>query len=169
MPKENLLLLFSITLIFTSCIWITDDEIITEPYQSAYEAVILQREVFENSTELTAPQPIGISGKIYVKDQFLLINEPNKGFHIFDNSNPSNPVKIKFLKVLGSTDISIKGQLLYINNAVDLIAVTYNSDFSNILITKRVRNVFPILISPDGFYPNLSSETEIVVDWILTN
>lgn len=153
----------------TSCIWDTnDDDGGTTPFESSYDPVIIQRDILETSTEVQAEAIISESGKIYVKDQYLLINEPNKGFHIYNNSDPSNPQKIKFLKVLGSTDISIKGNVLYINNAVDLIALTFNQDFSDVTITKRVRNVFPVMMSPDGFYPNLE-EDEVVVDWVLNN
>jgi len=137
--KINLIVCIVFSILTTSCIWNpnVDDDFTPEP--SAYEAVILQRTDFENSTQLLTEKPLENTGKIYVKDQFLLINEPNQGFHIYDNSNPANPQKIKFLQVLGSTDISIKGQVLYINNAVDLIAVTFNDDFSGIEVTKRVK------------------------------
>ena len=166
--KTNLITFFALTMLFTSCIWDNDDDIIDPPFESAYEAVTLPRDSFEISTELLDTKPLEQTGKIYVKDQYLLINEPNKGFHIYDNSNPSNPTKIRFLKALGSSDISIKGNVLYINNAVDLIAVTFNSDFSDIQITKRIKDVFPVLLSPDGFHPNLEND-DVVVNWTLIN
>jgi len=157
------------SILTTSCIWNPNVDDDNPPPSSAYEAVVLPRVDFENSTQLLAQKPLENTGKIYVKDQYLLINEPNQGFHIYDNSNPANPQKIKFLQVLGSTDISIKGQVLYINNAVDLIAVTFNADFNAIEVTKRVRNVFPVLISPDGFYPNTNPQNDVVVDWTIIN
>ena len=145
----------------------TDDDI--NNISSNYEPVIIDRETFENSTELVAGQPIEKSGKIYVKDNYLIINEPNKGFHIYDNTNPENPINIKFLKVLGSSDLSIKNNIVYANNAVDLIALTINENFETITVTKRVRNVFPELTSPDGFFSNSLSNSEIVIDWNIKN
>lgn len=169
MKKINLSIAFLLTVLFTSCLWDANDDNITEvPFQTQYEAVTMQRDAFETSTELLDAKPIESTGKIYVKDQFLLINEPNQGFHIYDNSNPENPVNIKFLKVLGSTDISIKQSVLYINNAVDLIALTFNNDFSDILITKRIQDVFPVMLSPDGVFQNPSND-EVIVDWNLLN
>lgn len=170
--RTSLSVLLFLAILASSCIWdLNDDDpdiIVDPPFESAYEPVILPRDSFETSTVLIDTKPIEETGKIYIKDQYLLINEPNEGFHIYNNSDPSNPIKIKFLKVLGSSDISIKGNVLYINNAVDLIAVTFNSDFSDIQITKRVKNVFPIMISPDGFYADPAND-EVVVDWILIN
>ncbi len=132
---------------------------------SSYKAVTLSRTDFENSTALINSQPVEKSGKIYVKDNYLIVNEPNKGFHIYDNTNPENPIKIKFLKVLGSTNLSIKGNTIYTNNAIDLITIAIKEDFNSINVTKRVRDVFPELTSPDGYYNNSSSD--IVVDWTL--
>ncbi|AUP77570.1 LVIVD repeat-containing protein [Flavivirga eckloniae] len=164
--------LLFLTLIFSinvSCFYFgNDDDDITDPIHSAYEAVTISRESLENSTELIGVQPSKESGKIYVKDHYLIINEPYKGFHIYDNSNPESPIKIGFLKILGSTDISIKGNVIYANNAIDLIAITINPAFNEIEVTKRVKNIFPKLVSPDGFYHNSESkEEEIVLDWNL--
>jgi len=93
------LLILTSVLVFQSCIWPnTSDDFIDE---QQYQAVTMLRSEFENSTELLPPKAIEETGKIYVKDNLLFINEPNAGFHIFDNSNPSAPVNINFLKVLG--------------------------------------------------------------------
>ena len=162
--KKNIsyLLISCLILLNTSC-WIPEGE---EPqYESYdYDPVTLSRDAFENSTKLIDNQPIKKSGKIYIKDDFLIINEPNKGFHIYDNTDPENPKKLKFLQVLGSTDLSIKGNNIYANNAIDLIAISIDDEFNTINITKRIRNIFPELQSPDGFYNN---ETNITVDWKL--
>ncbi len=111
---------------FQSC-WLNtgeDDENMVEPFPiSSYNPVIVKRQVLETSTILQEPQTIVNSGKIYVKDDFLFINEKNQGFHIFNNSNPANPTNIGFLKVLGSSDLAIKNDIIYVNNATDLIAI----------------------------------------------
>lgn len=158
-----------LALVLQSCIyWGVDDDVILPPTQQQYnyQAVTMLRSDFENSTELLESKPITNTGKIYVKDNYLFINEPNKGFHVFDNSNPENPVNLVFLKVLGSTDLSIKGEMLYINNSTDLIAVKPNFSESTIEITKRVQNAFPELASPDFSYHN-TPENEVIINWIL--
>lgn len=133
---------------------------------SIYEPVVMQRGDFENTTELLPPRAIVETGKIYIKDDFLFINEPNEGFHVFNNQDPSNPEKIAFIKVLGSSDVSIKNRILYFNNATDLIAVLPDySDFS-LQITKRVRSAFPQQLSPDDMYFYVG-EDEVIVNWNL--
>ena len=169
--KKAIFYFFALTFLLTlqNCIWgRTDDGPITFiPEQSDYSPVILNRDIFENSTSLETPRNILNSGKIYVKDNFLFINEPNEGFHVFNNSDPENPVNIAFIKALGSSDLSIKNDVLYINNATDLIAVKPNSDYSSVEITKRIANTFPQMISPDGFeYYNLQ-DNQIIVNWTL--
>ena len=127
--------------------------------------MIIARLDFEASTEFESPQPIINSGKIYVIDEFLFVNEKNLGFHVFDNSNPESPVNIGFLKVLGSSDLAIKDDVIYINNAVDLIAIQPNFSTATIEITKRIPNTFPQMFSPDGFQFYNLQEDEIIVNW----
>lgn len=134
---------------------------------SRYDPVIVKRSVLESTTELQSPKQIINSGKIYIKDDFLFVGEKNEGFHVFDNSNPSVPVKKAFLRVLGASDLTIKGEVLYINNATDLIAVKPDLGNKKLEITKRVVNAFPQMISPDSFeYYNLNKD-EVIVNWKL--
>lgn len=147
---------------------VENDDVIGEPFSmSAYNPVIVKRQILETSTLLEDPKAIINSGKIYVKDSFLFINEKNQGFHIFNNSNPENPENIAFLKVMGSTDLAIKNDVIYVNNATDLIAIQTHLGSNSIEITKRIPNTFPQMFSPEGFqYTNLQ-EDDIIVDWTL--
>jgi hypothetical protein len=169
--KKNLTysLLFVITILLTGCFGYNtndDDFPIYEPPQSQYTPIYMEREIFENSTEILPAQTIINSGKIYVKDGFLFINEVHEGFHIIKNSDPTSPVNIGFLKALGSSDMSIKNNTIYIDNALDLIALSFNDTFDRVVVTKRIRDIFPnpLAISPDGF-PAPHSEGHVVVGW----
>lgn len=157
-------------LLLNSCVWRNvDDDINTsliEPPQY-YEAQTMLRTEFENSTQLLPAQPISKTGKIYIKDGFLFINQPNKGFHIFDNSNPSAPINMAFLEVLGSSDLSIKNDILYINNATDLIAIKPNFNNNTIDITKRIINTFPELTSPNNCCHSNTPDNEVIINWTL--
>jgi len=168
-PIYNVILLL-ITFLLNACLWDTmDDGFEPQPFQQQrqYEAVTILRTVFENSTKLLPAEPITETGKIYVKDGYLFISQPNKGFHIFDNSNPSAPLNLAFLKVLGSSDLSIKNDVLYINNATDLIAVKPNFTNNTIEITKRISNTFPELASPNNCCFYNTPEDEVIINWTL--
>ncbi|WP_298903972.1 hypothetical protein [uncultured Psychroserpens sp.] len=163
------LLLLCFSLSFQSC-WLTDteDDIVTTTVPDYYVPVIMQRSVFENTTTLqTTPEVIVNSGKIYVKDNFIFINERNKGFHIINNTDPSNPENIAFLNVLGSSDLTIKGASIYVNNATDLLALTLNAQEGTMEITKRIPNAFPQISSPLGSNFYGVQNNEIIVDWTL--
>lgn len=153
----------------SSCIYTgNDDDIPFEPHQSVYEPIKMPRNEFENTTQLLPPRALVNSGKIYIKDQLLFINEVHEGFHVFDNSNPETPQNIGFLKVLASTDLAIKNNVIYCNNGPDLIAIVSSMENMTIEITKRVVNTFPdsMSFSPDGFYFTTEAD-EIIIGYQL--
>lgn len=164
--KHFLLCLWALAT-FQSCCFYGDCDEPDDIDYSQYEPVYLTRAELNNSIVLEQPQTIVNSGKIYIKDSLLFVSEKRKGFHVFDNSNPANPIKIKFLKVPGSTDLAVRNSVLYINQATDLITARFDFNQNELSVTKRVENTFPILYSPDGWYPFDASENSIVVDWRL--
>jgi hypothetical protein len=170
MKKSFLLLLVIVLSLCQSCIgWGTDNPDDVTSF-SAYEPIIMQRANFETTTTLdTSPRPIENTGKIYVKGDFIFINEVNKGFHVINNTDPSNPVTTAFITVLGSSDLSIKENVYYVNNATDLIAFTLNESSQTLTITKRLENVFPQIWSPEGQSYYALADDEIIIDWQLTN
>ena len=72
-------------------------------------------------------------GKIYVKDDLLLVNESLKGVHIIDNTDPSNPINQGFIKIPGNLDVAMKGDLLYADYLNGLITIDI-SDIQNPII-----------------------------------
>ncbi len=172
MKKSILLLLVSSAILFQSCFnWGENvDDVDGFPIASNYEPVIMKRSAFEAATTLeSTPRTIENSGKIYVKGNYIFINEVNEGFHLMNNTNPSNPQNVGFIKILGSSDLSIKENVLYANNATDLIAFTIDETSETLTITKRLVNVFPQIWSPEGMsYYNLEQD-DIIVNWELIN
>lgn len=165
--KNLKLLLFTVTLAGTfslqSCFYnYHDDDDFTTPQNSQYTPVIMSREQMVNSIKMSAPKSMKKAGKIYVKDSYIFITDENKGFHIYDNSNPNAPQLTGFLEVPGATDMAIKNNTIYINQAVDLVAVSLNNN--QVTVQKRIVNTFPQKISPDGFN-HYAGENEIIVDW----
>ena len=158
-----------VCLVLQSCFYTNDDDVdIGDQFFSNYEPVIMNRTDFEASTTYDSNERlIENSGKIYVKDNYIFINEVNQGFHIINNSNPSQPNNIGFITVLGSTDLSIKEDVYYVNNATDLIAFKINPSAQGITISKRLENVFPQIWSPEGEVYYGIEDNQIIVDWKL--
>lgn len=79
-------------------------------------------------------------GSIYCYDNKILINEHREGIHIIDNTNPLNPVKKGFLNVDGSTQISIRNDVLYTNQGNNLLALDIE-DLENVTLEQTIENV----------------------------
>ncbi len=108
-------------------------------------------------------------GKIYFKDNYIFIVEELKGLHVFDNNNPSQPLKVCFVKLPGVVDISISGNILYADSFVDLVVLDL-SDINNIRETGRIKDILPYTIPPyDNKYPvaTLDKDKGVVTAWEL--
>ncbi|MDO5609035.1 MAG: hypothetical protein Q4G08_11340 [Capnocytophaga sp.] len=140
---------------------------IDDNYYSAYKPEVMKRSDFEQSIEVIAPSPLSMkkAGKIYLKDQWLLLGDTNLGFHIYDNSNPESPTYKAFLKIPGATDLAIRDNIFYVNQAVDLVAFSYDFATQNVTVLKRIPQAFPKKISPDGYSLSIGND-EVVVNWI---
>lgn len=132
--KLLLLLLF---LLLSGCLW--SNTIVEE--EPSHEPIYMSYEELRSSVYLSEPQPIKKRGKIYLYDSYIFLNEPNKGVHIIDNSDPSAPTQMSFINVPGNVDIAIKNGILYLDSFVDLIAIDI-SKTGMFRITKRLENVF---------------------------
>ncbi|UAY53538.1 LVIVD repeat-containing protein [Ferruginibacter albus] len=105
-----------------------------------------------------ASQPVQQAGKIYAKDNYIFLNEVNKGIHIINNIDPAHPVQVNFLNIPGNLDIAIKGHTLYADMNADLLAI----DISNpkkVVIEKDLPNFF----TARGYFADTSM---VAVDWI---
>ncbi len=142
---------------------------IVDEQEYTYTPVLMTREVLESSIDLLPARELKQPGKIYLKDNYIFINEKYKGIHIINNQDPENPVNTGFIRVPGCIDMAVKGQTLYADNAVDLVAIDL-SEINNITVSSRIKNVFPEIISPDNnyYYPYITDnrpENTIIVGW----
>jgi len=92
-----------------------------------------------------------IMGKIYLYQQYLLINSPYKGIYIYNNSDATQPLPLVYLDIPGNVDMAIKDGYLYVDSYSDLVTVRLVDDLGNVLIdvknvaeVSRVGNVFPL-------------------------
>lgn len=89
-----------------------------------------------------APRSVEQTGKIYVFDKYLFVNDLNQGIHVFDNSDPKNPKNISFIAIPGNVDMAVKGNTLYADCYSDLVAFDI-TDPKNVSAKKFLNNVFP--------------------------
>jgi len=88
-------------------------------------------------------------GKIYYKDNYIFIVEELKGIHVYDNGDPSSPVKKAFVSLPGVVDISISGYILYADSFVDLVIIDVQN-IDNIHEVGRVKDILPYTVPPTG-------------------
>lgn len=133
---------------------------------SRYQPIYMTRAELESSVVNQPAQLLRNPSKIYVKDNLLFVNEKYEGIHVIDNSNPNSPEQIAFIKIPGNIDIAVKGNILYADNAVDLLSFNI-SDPSNPILVNRNMRAFPEFTAPDGLYFERESAdyNKIIVGW----
>lgn len=112
---------------------------------------------YGNETTITTP------GKVHIKDHYLFVVDNYRGVHIFDQTDPQNPIRVVFIPVQGTLEISINDGLMYLNGFTDLVVIDYqavlNGDFNQSHVWRKV-DIFnaPKLSSffPDNY--NLAGE-----------
>ena len=121
--------------------------------------------------EITEEQNVDLRnpGKIYYKDNYIFIIEELKGIHVFDNTDPSSPVKKVFVKIPGIIDMSISGYIMYVDSFVDLVVLDVQ-DINNIHEVGRVKDILPYTVPPSGTdFPQgtVDKEKGVVTEWEL--
>lgn len=147
---------------------------IAPPYHGNYKPILMTRTALENSVKSIAPLPLINPGKIYIKGNYIYIVEKYKGIHVINDTDLTNPVKEKFITIPGIVDLSIKDDVMFADNAVDLVGVDI-SDLEHVSVISRVKHVFPELPHPEwgGIDWNYSRTNRppntVIVEWAKAN
>lgn len=113
------------------------------------------------------PRPLKNVGKIYVKDDYLFINEIGSGIHIVDNRDPAKPVRVSFVSIPGNHELTVKDSILFADNTLDLVALNI-ADPRNVRVVKRLENAFPYPAFPVASHVRFECadpERGVVVRW----
>ncbi|MGJ1212604.1 MULTISPECIES: LVIVD repeat-containing protein [Sphingobacterium] len=97
---------------------------------------------------VSGPTTIVQTGKIYIYQDYLFINEPGKGVHIFNNVDPSKPVAMAFLSIPGNVDLAVLDGKLYADSFTDLLTFDLENPASPKLLTRN-KDVFKMLLQMD--------------------
>ena len=110
-------------------------------------------------------QAIGTTGKLYIKGNYIFLNELEKGIHIIDNSNPAHPVNIGFINIPGNENIAIRDATMYADAYSDLVAFDI-TDPLHVQTKKILPNIFP---DRNTYYNSSGTNPDsinVIVGWI---
>jgi hypothetical protein len=161
--KTKISLLFTIIAFTTGC-----EDKIYETFM-ANAPVYMPYEELRSAVKQEVSRDIENPGKIYFKDDYLFINETMKGVHVLDVHDPANPEPVTFIAIPGNVDIAVKGNVLYADSYVDLVAIDV-SDLNNIQEVGRSEDIFPYVLPPydtEHRVAEVDEEKGVVVEWEL--
>ncbi len=162
---KKTLLLVLLSASFTACV----DKSVEKITYTANVPVYMSFDEFRSSFTVSDPIEISSPGKIYFKDNYLFVNEVSKGIHVIDNTDPANPEKIAFYEILGNVDIAIRGNILFADSYIDLLALDI-TDIENPVEAGRLENIFPeVFPEGDVWYPYAMVDRSkgVIIDWEL--
>lgn len=126
-----------------------------------------KRDEFVKSVKTGAMKNLVKPGKIFLKGNYIFVNELYQGIHVIDNSTPSSPKNIAFITIPGNVDIAVRGNTLYADSYADLVAIDI-TDPTKATETARYDNAFPNVMPPTGNnFPVAAIDTSkgVVVGW----
>src|SRR5258705_56469 len=139
---------------------------VKDTYQKTY-TYTYYKPVYKTTDEVkaniksSAPADIKQPGKIYIRGQYIFLNDVDKGIHIIDNSNPAQPKNIGFINIPGNMDLAVKGNTLYADLYTALVAIDI-SDPHHIVLKKVIESVFPHRYYNGNFIPD---STKVIASW----
>jgi hypothetical protein len=159
-------LFFSLTFLFSAC-FLLFQGCVKDSCKKAYKYTYFQP-VYKTTAEVKAniknntPREIEKPGKIYIRGNYIFLNEIDRGIHIIDNSDPAHPKNFAFIDIPGNLDIAVKDDILYADLYTDLVAI----DISNprqVVVKKFVENVFPHRYYGNSFAMDSS---KVIAQWL---
>jgi hypothetical protein len=124
--------------------------------------------VYKTSAEVrtniksNAPRQLERPGKLFIKGNYIFLNELDRGIHVIDNADPSHPKNIAFIDIPGNEDMAVKGNILYADLYTDMVALDISNP-ANVVLKKVIEGVFPYRVSLNGF---MMDTTKVIVDWV---
>ena len=145
-------------------VWLLTSSDVVPLRYGEWTPYFMQRADLEKSVKM-APEARELvdPGKLWITGDKIYVVERYKGVHIIDNSDPTNPRPTGFIIAPGCMDVALSGNIIYLDNAVDLVAF----DTASATVTTRLRNYFPEPTSPAGdrYHNNGNSSGMILVGW----
>lgn len=109
--------------------------------------IYMSYDELRSSFKIVNDQALEKPGKIYFKDQYIFINEYQKGIHVIDLSDLTSPASIAFINIPGNVDMAIKDDMLYADSFTDLLLIDISNPASPSEV-KRLEDIFQYVIPP---------------------
>ena len=139
---------------------------LTDPWEPLYSKRLPDRVVVGLYVREPHTNSRGMLHGGLIAAQMIFINEKYEGVHVINNADPSNPIKYAFITVPGCIDIAMKGKTLYVDNAIDLVALDV-SDPLNVQVTERIPGIFPELRNNEAYWESMNFDRSkfVIVGW----
>ncbi|MCU0469788.1 MAG: hypothetical protein MUF58_14410 [Arcicella sp.] len=159
--KKIMLITLQTVALATALVSCKDNCTQTVTYRGSESIKITLNELRTGVKTLPA-QDLENPGKIYVKGNYLFINDIKKGIHVIDNTNPAAPRAVSFIQILGNIDIAVKDNLLYADSYTDLVTL----DITNPNAVKEVSRTNEVFTSGqvDGIWWNYNVNDQTIYD-----
>lgn len=130
-----------------------------------YKPIYATAEQLE-SIDVRQQEALENPGRIYLYENYLLINDQSKGIHIYDNSDNANPKEVSFIAIPGNMDFSVSGGMLYADNITDMIIIDITNPEAP-QYKNRIQDVFPVQQFPDEFgaFECVDPAKGLVIGW----
>lgn len=164
LSKYLLLVLIISSLAFESCCYYGDCE---EGWVDHFEYLtpIYEEDETAHNIFISPSKDIEKPANIFTYLNYLMVNIKDEGFHVIDNTDPSQPVNLFFINIPGNTNVAIKDGMLYVDNYDDIVAFTIEDQ--EISIKQRISSA--IANTPPGLwgapFECVDESQGVVVGW----
>jgi hypothetical protein len=156
MKRMYFCMLFLISLVI-AC---TKDTV-TQHY-TFYRPVYKTKDAVVAGIKNSIAQPIQKPGKLVWKDNYVFVNDVDRGIHILDISNPAQIKTVSYINIPGCVDLAVYGNFLYADCYTDLVTIDI-SDPLHVITKKVLPGVFPHRRYNNYFRQDTSM---IITEWI---
>lgn len=155
--KKVLCLLSVVIIIASAC----TKDYVKESY-TFFRPVYKTKDEVKANIKSSPAAPLTHPGKLFLKGNYVFLNDLNKGVHIIDYSNPSAPKNIGFINIPGNIDLAVRGNYLYADCYTDLVTI----DISNpaaVTLNAFIEGVFPHRVYDGNFNPD---SNKVITNWV---
>lgn len=126
-------------------------------YQPVYKTTAEVRANIKSNAARAVERP----GKLFIRGNYIFLNEVDRGIHIIDNANPAAPKNVAFIDIPGNVDVAVKGNTLYADLYVDMVTIDITNPLQ-VSVKKIIENAFPFRRYSNGF---VADSNKVIVDW----